>query len=250
MAKPIRVLVVNGCSMARGAELAAPHTESWPELLADELGVELVNISADGGSNRRVVRTTIEELDAIRARLHVDYQELLMFCLWTGITRTEYFDSTAEDPPPPDGWRPDLPGELHWHRIGGWRAKAGDRRARAYYRHLCSVEGASVNFFLDWLLFQTYLDSLRVASRFAFAWHSLPDELPREAEGLRSLIAPQFVFGGIPPVPADHCFCEMVAGRFPFGPWKHPLAEAHAFFATELVDWLRVDPALSFPTAG
>jgi hypothetical protein len=243
-----RLLVVNGCSFARGAELAEPEHESWPAILARELGIGVVNLACDGGSNRRAVRTTVQHLTAVRAAHRLEYDQILFVAMWTALSRNEYYDSGIEDGPvrPDLGVRPALPEELHWQRVADWKAAEGDKPSKAYLRHLFSTTGETVNFFVDWLLLEHHLTGLGVPSRFTFAWEILPDPVPAEAVPLIRALRADLVYGQLPPRPAD-TFREMVFGKVPFGHWDHPLREGHQHFAEAMLNWLTADERLCFP---
>lgn len=53
-------LVVNGCSLTYCQALHDPPTEGWPKLLADKLGVPVVNLAIPGSSNEGVHRRTYD----------------------------------------------------------------------------------------------------------------------------------------------------------------------------------------------
>ncbi|MGX7676582.1 DUF6071 family protein [Plantactinospora sp. DSM 117369] len=247
----IRLLVVNGCSFARGAELAEPERDAWPAVLGRELGIGVVNLACDGGSNRRAVRTTVQHLESIRAAHGIGYDQLLFVNMWTALSRNEYHDSGIEDGPvrPDLGVRPALPGELHWQRVADWKAAEGDKPSKAYLRHLFSTTGETVNFFVDWLLLEHHLTGRGVPSRFAFAWEILPDPIPAEAVPVMRALRADLVFGALPPRP-EETFREMVFGRVPFGDWDHPLREGHQHFAAAMLRWLDADERLRFPLSG
>ena len=52
-------LVVNGCSCSKGIGLLATE-KSWPQILADKLGLPLVNIAIGGSGNTAIHRRNIE----------------------------------------------------------------------------------------------------------------------------------------------------------------------------------------------
>lgn len=245
---PIQLLVVNGCSFARGAELSAPEREAWPSLVAARLGMKIVNLACDGGSNRRAVRTTVTYLDDIRRRSGLGYDQILVFCMWTAVSRHERYDPSIEDGAvrPDLGVRPDLPEETHWQRVADWKAAEGDKPSKMYYRHLYHDAGGTVNFLVDWLLLENHLTALGVACRFAFAWDILPRPLPAEAQRLLPALHGDWVHGGLPGGPTDN-FREIVHGKVPFGRWDHPLVDGHRLYAREMVRWLGADERLSFP---
>jgi hypothetical protein len=234
----IKILVANGCSYTRGAELADPSHEAWPAVLAGRLGVPVVNLASDGGSNRRIVRTTVENLARVCAEHGVTPADSLVVCMWTGLARAEH-----RRPGRPDqGNRPDLPYETDWHRLGRWRVAERHRASAAYFRHLWDEGGAAVDVLLDWLLLDAHLRSAGATARYCFAWDVLPGRLPAEAAGLLARLDPTTVHGGA--VDSGRAsFYGSVAGTHPTGTLYHPLAAAHTAYAEELSAWLRAVPA-------
>lgn len=55
-------LVVNGCSFTYCQGLRDPLNEGWPKLLADKLGVPVINLAEKGCGNDRILRTTLEHI--------------------------------------------------------------------------------------------------------------------------------------------------------------------------------------------
>jgi hypothetical protein len=53
-------LVVNGCSFTYCEGLDSPATQGWPALLAQKLGVPVVNIALGGTSNFRIYRKSVD----------------------------------------------------------------------------------------------------------------------------------------------------------------------------------------------
>lgn len=81
------MLYANGDSFTYGTGVDKQNT--WPALLAKELGYELVNDAVPGGSNHRVVRTTIDFLSKHKPKLVV--------VAWSSYLRTEW---PSSDPNP------------------------------------------------------------------------------------------------------------------------------------------------------
>ena len=83
-------LVVNGCSWTYGSELDSPEEESWPKLVANKLGIPVVNLAIPGSGNDSILRRTSEYL----------FQNLafnskpLVIIAWSQITRREGWDKT------------------------------------------------------------------------------------------------------------------------------------------------------------
>jgi hypothetical protein len=97
----IRLLVANGCSQTRGAELAQPGRDAWPAVVAGMLGVPHVNMARDGASNRRIVRTTVVRLPTICQEAGVQPDETLVLIAWTHTVRHEFY-VPEKRPQPPD----------------------------------------------------------------------------------------------------------------------------------------------------
>jgi len=94
-------LYVNGDSWTRGSELIDPTSSIenhfdpvheayrmkhfWPRLVADQLGLELIDGSMAGGSNDRLLRTTIEDV----SRLIMEGRKPFVIVSWTQLHRFE-----------------------------------------------------------------------------------------------------------------------------------------------------------------
>jgi hypothetical protein len=55
-------LVVNGCSLTVCAGLDNPAEQGWPKLIADKLGIPLINLAKSGSGNDYILRTTVEHV--------------------------------------------------------------------------------------------------------------------------------------------------------------------------------------------
>lgn len=232
----IKLLIANGCSYTRGAELDDPAMEAWPRVLGARLSAAVVNMASDGGSNRRIVRTTLGNVERLLAERSIRPEECLFIGMWTGLTRGECHRRHRHD----RGNRPKLPYETNWHRLGRWRIDEGDAASEAYFGHLWDEAGAATNTFTDWLLLDAYLLRLGVHARYCYAWDMLPAKLPEEARALALRVDTDRVFGGC----ADRStvsFHTLISGRYPTGKLFHPLREAHAAFAEDLFAWLSTD---------
>ena len=60
MAIDISHLVVIGCSLAYCQGLESPQTQGWPALVANKLGVPVVNLSGKGAGNDKIMRRLFE----------------------------------------------------------------------------------------------------------------------------------------------------------------------------------------------
>ncbi|NUW34542.1 hypothetical protein HTZ77_24330 [Nonomuraea sp. SMC257] len=237
----IRFLIANGCSYTRGAELDDPGREAWPAVLAGQLGIPFVNLACDGGSNRRIVRTTVGNLHRLCAENGVSPAETLVFCMWTGLTRGE-----CRGRRPDPGNRPDLPYETDWHRLGRWRIAEGDTVSQAYFSRLWDQRGAAVDFFTDWILLDSFLRDSGALARYAFAWDVLPRKLGRQAVDVAGGLAQATVYGG-DPTDAEQSFYNAIQRNFSVGKLYHPLAAAHVYFAQELAAWTRTGLGVGSP---
>lgn len=237
----IKLLVANGCSYTRGAELQDPASTAWPARLAKRLGVQVANLASDGGSNRRAVRTTVGNLDRVCRDFDVPVPETLVLCMWTGTARGECHLGRRRD----RGKRPDLPYETNWHRLGRWRMREGDRASEAYFRHLWTEQGATIDLLTDWILLDSFLRHRGAVGRYAYAWDILPSKIPDEAATLFDQLDRATVYDNSFQS-NETSFYESIRGNFETGEIYHPLEAAHAYFAERLETWLRSQD-LAFP---
>lgn len=85
-------LFVNGCSFTHGHKEwrfdMLPPDWVWPSLISKDFD-ETVNLAWQGGSNHRVIRTTLEHFDKIN-----DESDWLAIIQWTNpYSRTEFYDA-------------------------------------------------------------------------------------------------------------------------------------------------------------
>jgi hypothetical protein len=244
-----KLLVANGCSLTLGTELADPEHESWPAVLAGNLGLPVVNLACCGGSNRRIVRTTVANLERVCHEAGVGVEDALVICQWTGIDRTEYFRPRKGDRDPGNAIdkRPDLPYEPEWFRVGAWRTEQ-DKGTEAYYRHLCDDTGATVNWLVDWLALDGFLRARGATARYVYGWHLFQifkTDLGGEIRDLMDLLDPTTIYGDEVYSKGNSFNDANVGGGYAFGQNGHPLAEAHANFAGLLATWLTTSGTLA-----
>jgi hypothetical protein len=227
------LLIVNGCSFTRGAELPVPAADAWPALLARRLGVPLVSLARDGASNRRIVRTSASCIGAVCRERGVAPAATLVLVAWTSMPRAEFFaprdDAEGVERPP------DLEVDRHWQRIGPWRVAAGHAPSTAFYDHLWSEAGQLAGFLLDWLLLDAFLRGAGFDPRYAYSFPVVGGE-EEPARRFVELLAGVRALGGVPPRPGA-AFHELAEGH-PRGPTGHPLEAAHRRFEHELWRWL------------
>jgi hypothetical protein len=229
----IGLLVTNGCSLTAGQELRDRQSGAWPAVLASRLGVPVANLACGGGSNRRVVRTTVGNLDRVCREFGVPVEETLVLCMWTHLVRGEYHARRRDRED-----RPDLPHETDWYRLGTWNLEDDDSASNTYFRSMWSEQGGAINLMTDWVLLDSYLRLRGAVARYAYAGRILPSKLPEEAVELCRQLDRTSVHGGALDS-TDNSFVAMTAGVFEFGPRGHPLEVGHAYFAERLEAWLR-----------
>lgn len=257
----IKLLVVNGCSLTRGKELDEPDAESWPALLSNRFGIGLVNLARNGGSNRRVVRTTVMAMSDVCKKQGVDAEEVLFLGLWTDLQRHEYFVNSALSGAL---W----PDDERWRTIGPWMIgirpwmigikdrsprllyrQFNSRAPRAFYHRLWTEEGQRVSFLLDWVMLDAFLVSRGYKARYAFG-QPFTMSGSDASQRLAAMIDHERVYGGLD-VRHDSSFMGLTS-EMPTGPETHPLTAGHETFSLALADWLADDPslALSSPERG
>lgn len=88
MAIEITHLVTDGCSFTYCQGLYDPPNEGWPKLLADKLGVPVVNIANPGSSNDGIVRRTY---NYFYKNLPTNSKPLFVIGMSQSTRREEYF---------------------------------------------------------------------------------------------------------------------------------------------------------------
>ena len=102
------LLFANGCSHTAGAEIEFPmqgecYDKAWPKHLANIWGCDHVNLSKSGGSQKRIIRTTINFIGNYLLE-GKDLKDIFVIILWPGPYRTELFDPSFPTIYG-DGWR-------------------------------------------------------------------------------------------------------------------------------------------------
>ncbi|MGI5239097.1 DUF6071 family protein [Dactylosporangium sp. CA-139066] len=231
------LLIANGCGLTRGAELADPQREAWPAVLGRMLAAPVVNLAADGGSNRRIVRTTVANLDRICHDAGATPEETLVVCMWTRVDRSErYRRRTARHAGPSASESPD---EETWLQMDPRHAGA-EPAAGAFYRHLFSEAGAVTNWLLDWMGLDGFLATRGVTARYVCGHE--PPVVPAQA-GPAAELASLLHSHGLAGVVGDSFVGISRANGWAVGPGGHPLRQAHRHLAEMLAGPLRAGPA-------
>ena len=219
--KKIRRLIAHGCSFTYGEELQDPSTGSWPALVADQLGVELVNLGQPAYSNDAIVQ------DIVATKINqIDYSDMVIIC-WTTYLRMQYQDQA--------GWFTIWPGREYKKNILQWN-KYDDLR-EGLTKHTAVLNND------DWLysrwltqiiLMQSYLESKHVKYLFFSAFDN-QQQYAIKKQGYRELLEKinHNNFIGWP----DKGFSEW-AYPCELGPRKHPLEDGHRKVADKLLDAL------------
>ncbi|SDE01974.1 hypothetical protein SAMN05216174_1327 [Actinokineospora iranica] len=210
-------------------------------MLASRLGIPVANLASDGGSNRRIVRTTVGNLDRVCREFGVPVEETLVLCMWTCVFRNEYHLRRPRD----RTGRTDLPYETDWKRLGPWNFEEDDNASNAHFRSMLSEKGGTINLLTDWVLLDSYLRLRGAVPRYTFAWNVLPSKMPAEAVDLFRQLDRTSVYGN-KFESNGNSINQLTWKKFEFGPGKHPLEAGHAYFAALLEAWLR-DQGLKFP---
>jgi hypothetical protein len=149
----LKLVVTNGCSFTYGTDLKDRLRSCWGRVLADGIGADFVNLAANGGSNHRLVRTTVEQLHRVAGEHGCAPAETLFVGMWTELPRSEIYDPDTLDTGAMAGSFVDRP----WHRIGPWSLDRRYGPAVPYYRYLQHDEGDFLDFLLGYLLLESYL---------------------------------------------------------------------------------------------
>ena len=130
-------LLTNGCSFTWGAELDDRELR-FGRLLSNKLDCNLVDLSENGSSNERILRTTFDYLN----NSDVNLNELIVVIGWSGISRTEYFTS---------GWVKMTPTMIGTNEV-----------ATNYYSYMQSEQQDNLKFYNQVLLLQLWLEKHNV----------------------------------------------------------------------------------------
>jgi hypothetical protein len=236
----IRLVVTNGCSFTYGTDLSDRGRCCWGRQVADALGADFVNLAAGGGSNRRLVRTTVEQLPAIAERYGCSPTEVLFLGMWSELPRWEVYD-----PDDPDAVAlAESFQDRAWHRIGLWHLDRKYRPALAYYRHLQHDEGDLLDLLLGYSLLESFLRDNGYRYGFMLVEDLLPPDLTAgRYDNLLRHIDARRLLGGWRDC-GELSFLSVVerrglpmSGRPPRHKRRngHPLEEAHATYAREYV---------------
>lgn len=86
------MILVNGCSFTYGDELANPEEQRWSSHLGRLLNKEVVNISAPGSSNAKILRDTLNWLNSPET-VNSEIEGIVI--MWSAFERVEYISLYA-----------------------------------------------------------------------------------------------------------------------------------------------------------
>ena len=184
-APPARLLVVNGCEHTSAGEALG-----WPDHLAAELDVPLLNLAVPRASNRRIVRTTTARLvDEVLSR-GLTPEDVLFVAMFTELDRVEVGIE-------PRRRRSRRSSADPWRTIDRGALRADDHQAQSWYAHLHHPVSDLVDLLLSVALLGCWLDRLRCRHVFALTegW-TVPPGAEAIARTYSDRIEPGWVLGG------------------------------------------------------
>ena len=165
----MRRLIAYGCSFTYGDGLEDcwnvkkkipgdnPSKLAWPQILADKLGIECVNLGKSGNSIKYIVNTVLET--------EFKKDDVVAF-LWPYFSRTCFFQDDGSER------------RLNVNALRGWSRDIHEKRyARDYYERYFTETDALRDGYLFINLANYHLTSLGIKSYHYSAHHSEVDEL-------------------------------------------------------------------------
>lgn len=231
----VRLLVVNGCSMTFGDELRDRRTTGWAALLADRLGADHINLGACAGSNKRLVRLTVQTLGRYTRERGLQPSEVLFLAMWTRINR---FEIHTDEPDRQGGLPEDVP-DPGWCRIHPSYIARRDKRSIRWYRYLQDDDGDRAQFLMDWILFDAWLARAGYHRGYLWAFEPTPrmfdgmDHYVEQLDLSRVIGIDRLPYGG----PSIFSIGESLGD---LGPSRHPLERSQkAFVDHHVEEWAR-----------
>ena len=127
-------MLVSGCSWSTNDLISNFHPElecnwpKWPELVAKELNMDLVNLSASGAGNEKIYSSISDYLTNFRTRVDL-FKVGLVVAAWSQGHRRDWSENFGKE----DVWRNDtfdLKGDLNYHVLKSIRLQFA-------YQNLC-----------------------------------------------------------------------------------------------------------------
>ncbi len=229
----VKVVVANGDSNTWGDEHANPARTTWAAVLAERLGADLVNLAEQGGSNHRLVRTTVEHLPRILDERSLDPDEVLFVGMWTIRHRFEVIWDWAQKVNVHDPGFTDRP----WHRIGTYLLARGHEPSTVWYQDLEDRQSGIIDLLLSSVLLDRWLASTGCRHAQALAYDVLQDR-PGEAAQLAGQLRPGSRVGGAEW--SRQALYSLLESRADLAPGGHLREASHRAYVDEhLLPWLR-----------
>lgn len=234
------ILYANGCSMTYGAELredpathmclddAYREKHSWPGVLGELLGADrVVNDAISGGSNDRILRTTMQSVSRLLREHPAD--EILVAVAWSSPNRREFCSNRILHEGHGDPWI---------QMLHNWTNTAFPSHAelhRIYFRHFWNDLEDAARFVTQVVSLQSYLACSGVRYVFCKAME-VPHPVAIKEAGCTDLarqVDPDRFLGWGDQHLQMHCYCKHTLG-VKLGPRQHPLEEGHVAWAREI----------------
>ena len=145
----MRCALYNGCSFVWGDELINPEESRFSKLISDHFGIEEHNLAIRGGSNDRILRTTV---DYISSGNRPDFAIIV----WSGTDRIEYFSPIQEDV------YDEVMLQASPSRLDMPRFKRYKKPLTTYYSEISSREHESLRTLNYMLTVQTLFEALQI----------------------------------------------------------------------------------------
>ncbi|MCU9952103.1 hypothetical protein OEJ37_01760 [Burkholderia sp. BKH01] len=240
----VGVLYANGCSMTYGYELiddpqthvclddAYREAHAWPGRLAVRVGAEkVVNDSIPGGSNDRILRTTIQWVtDFLGAGGDAARRSLLVVIGWSDPMRREYFVGDEWKQTIPYHDYPDLP--------------ALDRLNKVYREVAWNDHESACRFATQALALQAFLQHHRVRFLFFDALKSCQETFAAARQAVahtRALNARTYLHFG----DCGGSMASILSAETPHWKGRHPAEDGHDYWAGVLAGHLRREALLA-----
>jgi len=207
------LLYANGCSMTFGEEMG-PLTDpicnatAWPHHLGKLMGIPVMNDSLGGGSNDRIVRTTVKFIAHYLRKQPA--AELRVVIGWTFPIRREFHDAI----------------ERRWYHFRPNDPTSAGALTPVYCPTFCSETESIGRYCAQMLSLQGLLKQHRIAYTFFSALS--PPRFPIPATISRLIDQTRFF------LPESDFWGWTRQQQYPCGPGGHPLQAAHHAWAAAI----------------
>lgn len=220
-------LYANGCSMTAGSEAENDekinYKDSFPAVISNMLGWEHLNAALPGGSNSRIIRTTILWVENWLIS-EKDPAELFVLINWTGNDRLEVMHQNETYP-------------LLVHDLDSEEYQKIPPMVRRYYEsYLGAVDNRDMIALQNILLMESYLKSKNINYLFLNAIESWPTNLIQNRKLIYdALDKKHYLDGGRD---RGHMREWLRSQGYPFAPKLHFRKDAYKAYAEMIVEYL------------